>query len=403
MRRIWVLMFPVVILCLAGCGDDSCSPCEDSVPPGPITDLSAYVFNSTVRVSWTNPGDDGPYGSVAEVDIRLTADWETGFDWNEAQPLDLAPANLNQGTQGWVELHLERGADYSFSVRCADESGNWSAWADAAHCRTGPPLDREFTRSGDLGTIAAMCATDSLLILYGNHDELQKYNLDGELLGSWNVSSNSSCDVAIDDHLNIYVATDSKVYKYNDEGELIDEWGDGIDGVTFDRANSIAIRSAGEAFVMDRSGVIQVFDAAGQPTDSWIVETGYTGNGTIAIGPDDDTIFVHAGNNSEVQMFSSQGEFLGVISLEMDDPEESIWNIEVDSSGDFIFTGGRPGEYLSYICRYTGEGDLVTRWSLEFASLVWDKCSTGSGLLATIATDNFTEKHVEFFRLHPEQ
>lgn len=43
----------------------------DTVPPGPVRDLTATVLGSdTVRLFWTAPGDDGNSGKAAVYDAR---------------------------------------------------------------------------------------------------------------------------------------------------------------------------------------------------------------------------------------------------------------------------------------------------------------------------------------------
>ncbi|HDG68466.1 MAG TPA: hypothetical protein ENG11_04905, partial [candidate division Zixibacteria bacterium] len=100
----------------------------DTIPPAPITDLSADSVEPTrVYLSWTVTGDDGYEGTASVVDLRYFNEPITDANWDLCTPVDGEPAPDTSGTAAgmWVE-GLAPGNTYYFACKIADEVPNWS-------------------------------------------------------------------------------------------------------------------------------------------------------------------------------------------------------------------------------------------------------------------------------------
>ncbi|WP_429885317.1 cytochrome c3 family protein, partial [Geoalkalibacter halelectricus] len=121
----------------------------DTTPPATITDLVAEHRPKfgTVWLYWHAPGDDGMEGRAHQYDIRYKesvpynpADAiNSEAKWNAATPVvGSPPLPADPGrSQGFEVLGLNPGKDYFFSVRSADEAGNWSALSNSPSARGG--------------------------------------------------------------------------------------------------------------------------------------------------------------------------------------------------------------------------------------------------------------------------
>ncbi len=100
----------------------------DTIPPAPITDLSADTVEPTrVYLSWTVTGDDGYEGIASVVDLRYYNEPITDANWDLCTPVDGEPVPDTSGTVAgmWVE-GLAPGNTYYFACKIADEVPNWS-------------------------------------------------------------------------------------------------------------------------------------------------------------------------------------------------------------------------------------------------------------------------------------
>ena len=111
---------------------------QDKTPPGKVTDLEAAPVDSTsIRLAWTAPGNDLFRGTAAEYDIRYSRSEIDALSWEDATPVEDAPAPSRAGTE---ETHRVRGlepdVEYFFALRTADEVSNWSALSNVASAVT---------------------------------------------------------------------------------------------------------------------------------------------------------------------------------------------------------------------------------------------------------------------------
>ncbi len=112
----------------------------DTLPPAPITDLSARTAtSSSVILSWTSPGDDGNEGTASVYAIRYSLE-QVGADtnswWNAASIVSGGPSPSPPGGRDSCEVSgLSPSTVYYFLIRTADESPNWSGFSNVA-CET---------------------------------------------------------------------------------------------------------------------------------------------------------------------------------------------------------------------------------------------------------------------------
>jgi hypothetical protein len=96
----------------------------DITAPGAVTDLAAgNPTNSTVRLTWTAPGDDGNEGTARLYQIRYRIDSAvTDENWGEATPVSDPPAPKVAGSaETHIVTGLNSGTLYYFALKTSDE------------------------------------------------------------------------------------------------------------------------------------------------------------------------------------------------------------------------------------------------------------------------------------------
>ncbi len=111
---------------------------SDATPPGAVSDLHAGTPTaSSVRLSWTAPGDDGQTGTAQSYDIRFAESDLSEANWAAAARCASAPTPQVGGSgQECTVSGLAQSRDYAFALKTADEAGNWSSLSTIAHART---------------------------------------------------------------------------------------------------------------------------------------------------------------------------------------------------------------------------------------------------------------------------
>jgi Tol biopolymer transport system component len=101
----------------------------DTIPPGSVTDLAMFSSSFTsVRLSWTAPGNDGAIGRASEYDLRYARTPITEETWEDAVRVDGLPRPAPSGQLRFFPITgLEPATDYFFALRSADGVPNWSA------------------------------------------------------------------------------------------------------------------------------------------------------------------------------------------------------------------------------------------------------------------------------------
>ncbi len=114
---------------VSGCEDDIAPSTFDATAPSTVADLRATVVDAqSIRLDWTAPGDDAGSGRATAYEIRYSTTAIDAQNFSSAAP---ATGRTRPSTAGTAESFTVGGLDdsftYSFALRTADESGNWSA------------------------------------------------------------------------------------------------------------------------------------------------------------------------------------------------------------------------------------------------------------------------------------
>jgi len=120
---------------------DAVSAGPDSTPPGQVGDLVATPeSDTTIRLNWTAPGDDGMVGTATAYDVRrssLPIQSEAAF--LAATPVAAVTGPSAATTPETLVLNA-LGADsvYYFALRATDEVGNEAPLSNTVGATTGP-------------------------------------------------------------------------------------------------------------------------------------------------------------------------------------------------------------------------------------------------------------------------
>ncbi len=103
----------------------------DTTPPAAITNLTvAQIFQSSVALTWTAPGDDASTGTATSYDLRHST---LGPILTEAsfaastQAVNLPAPSVAGSTESVVLVGLNPATTYFFAIKAVDEAGNAGA------------------------------------------------------------------------------------------------------------------------------------------------------------------------------------------------------------------------------------------------------------------------------------
>jgi chitodextrinase len=110
----------------------------DVTPPAPVADLLADGVGATsVDLSWTAPGDDGPSGTASVYDLRFTTGALTTETWADAVRAEGEPSPAAAGTLEEVTLAgLLPLTTYRIGLKVRDEAGNASPLSNVVEVTT---------------------------------------------------------------------------------------------------------------------------------------------------------------------------------------------------------------------------------------------------------------------------
>lgn len=111
---------------------------------GIVAPAGAQITDTSVRLTWTAPGDDSTTGTATEYDLRWSTSAITPQNFAAATRVVEVPAPLIAGsTQTFVVTGLSPSTSYWFAVKTADERGNWSPVSNLVNATTGVSTDTE--------------------------------------------------------------------------------------------------------------------------------------------------------------------------------------------------------------------------------------------------------------------
>jgi len=101
---------------------------EDTTPPAAVTNLAASdPTSSSIKLTWTAPGDDGDTGTATTYDIRYSTSTITEANWATATECTGEPAPQEAGSsETFTVTGLAADTTYYFAIKTADEVPNES-------------------------------------------------------------------------------------------------------------------------------------------------------------------------------------------------------------------------------------------------------------------------------------
>ncbi len=118
------------------------SPPPDTIPPASVTDLAtSNPTSSSIKLTWTAPGDDGNSGTASLYDIRYSTSNITTSNWNSATQCNDEPSPKVAGSsESFTVTALSSHTKYYFALKTADEVPNWSGISNVDTGKTTPTL-----------------------------------------------------------------------------------------------------------------------------------------------------------------------------------------------------------------------------------------------------------------------
>jgi chitodextrinase len=111
----------------------------DTTPPAAVNDLAAgNPTDTSIRLTWTAPGNDGTSGTAAQYDIRYSPTAITNdATFSAALQCVGEPAPQAAGSsQNFTVSGLTPGTRYWFALKTVDGAGNWSALSNVTTGQT---------------------------------------------------------------------------------------------------------------------------------------------------------------------------------------------------------------------------------------------------------------------------
>lgn len=146
------------VISILGCGKSKTTmgpkpgPAADVTAPVAVQNLTAVVVDtSSIRLTWTAPGDDGTSGSASRYDLRRAGSSATAWDQMTLLAGEPRPAASGQ-TESFTATGLTPGSAYYFRLKAADEIPNWSAASNLASATTASPSPSPFQWTSDFAT-----------------------------------------------------------------------------------------------------------------------------------------------------------------------------------------------------------------------------------------------------------
>ncbi|MBI5266380.1 MAG: fibronectin type III domain-containing protein [candidate division Zixibacteria bacterium] len=135
----------------------------ETTPPATIANLGASNETSTsVRLSWSAPGDDGNVGLASQYDVRYSTSAITAANFASATAVTGEPTPSAPGAvETFTVTGLNPVTTYYFAVKTADEVPNWSAISNVVSRAT----LQESTAPSNVSTLTALNPTPNSITL----------------------------------------------------------------------------------------------------------------------------------------------------------------------------------------------------------------------------------------------
>lgn len=154
----------------------------DLTAPSAISDLAAEIRSATVTtLSWTQPGDDGTYGTPASYDVRYaTSDIQTETQWNNATQVTGDPTPYGTTTDVMDIENLPANTRHYFAVRAIDDAGNMGPISNVAYAGENTPVP-DIT-APVVSTFAIPATASSLTVSVSNFTATDAVGVTGYLI-----------------------------------------------------------------------------------------------------------------------------------------------------------------------------------------------------------------------------
>ncbi len=144
----------IIVAIAGGCSEEATEPVfrpPDTTPPNAVGLALGKAHPTSVRITWSAPGDDGRRGTAKAYDIRLATFTINDANWDDATKLSDIPTPSPAGSFQKVEITgLEPGKSYSVALKSVDDAGNWSDLSEVLVFTTPTEDDRPVLSGGRL-------------------------------------------------------------------------------------------------------------------------------------------------------------------------------------------------------------------------------------------------------------
>jgi len=165
------------------------------------TTAQAQTTPTSIRVTWTAPGDDGNIGTATQYDLRYSTSVISAANFASASSWNSAPAPAAPGTsQNTTVTGLTPSTLYYFAIKTADNANNWSAISNVVSKSTlaAPDVTPPAAIAVNITTVTDTTATlswvatgdDSITGTAASYDV--RYSVAPITLATWNASTQST-------------------------------------------------------------------------------------------------------------------------------------------------------------------------------------------------------------------
>jgi hypothetical protein len=120
---------------------DATTAAPDTIPPAAVANLDAVPITATsIRLTWSAPGDDGGAGTATSYDVRRSSrPIASEADFAAATPLPSPPSPLPAGSpQTFDVTGLTADTGYHFAMKTVDDASNVSGRSNTVSAVTAP-------------------------------------------------------------------------------------------------------------------------------------------------------------------------------------------------------------------------------------------------------------------------
>lgn len=180
----------------------------DLTAPAAVTLSTSTITDTTIKLTWTAPGDDASTGTASTYDIRYSTSAINAGNWASATKVsgEPAPAVAGTTTENYTVTGLTPNTTYYFAIKTADEVPNWSAVSNSPSATT---LERPvggYTADNVIPAAQVTQATDGTGLMTitwkGRDGQAQnvtlktfEYSIDGD--SSWSAPTNGDASAAL--------------------------------------------------------------------------------------------------------------------------------------------------------------------------------------------------------------